>query len=160
MDRKLILFGLLGVVIVGLLWASGIFVSRGAHVVLNGRIQKVRVHPLDENTSAVIVDFRATNPADYALVVGETTIEIETADGKTTQGRTVADVDAERFLTAYPELGGKFNQSLMTKEKVEPKQTLDRMLAASLDLKASDVEKRKKLRVRVKDVDGAESVIE
>lgn len=159
-DRKFLLFGLLGVAIVAALWGSGIFISRGAHVVLEGKIQKVRVQALDETNTAVLVDFRFTNPADYPLVVREAEIEIETADGKTVTGRTVADVDAGRFIAAYPELGGTYNQSLMTKEKIVPKQTADRMIAASFELKASDVEKRKKIRVRVTDVDGPQSVIE
>lgn len=160
MNQKLILFVVLGAAIVAGIWGSGLLVNQGSHVVLKGTIQKVRVQPVDDATTAVVVDFRYTNPADYSLVVRDVTVEIITADGETVSGRTVADIDAERFLAAYPALGGKFNPSLVTREKIAPKQTDDRMIAASFDLASDVVEKRKAIRIRIQDVDRPVSVIE
>jgi hypothetical protein len=160
MNKKLILFGVLGVVIVAAIWGAGLLANKGSHVVLNGKIQKVRIKAVDEETTAVVVDFRYTNPANYSLVVRDVTIEIVTEDGEVVSGRTVADIDAERFLAAYPELGGKFNPSLKTREKILPKQTDDRMIAASFELTEAQVEKRRSIRVRIQDVDRPVSVIE
>lgn len=160
MNKKLLLFGLLGVAIMAAILGGGLFVSRGSHVELKGHIQKVRIQPVEENTTAVIVDFHYTNPADYAFVVRDVTVEITTAEGEVVAGRTVADIDAERFLAAYPELGGKFNKSLVTREKIQPKQSDDRMIAASFELPVAAVEKRKGIRVRIEDVDRPVSVIQ
>jgi len=160
MNKKLLLFGLLGVAIVAAIWGGGLFASRGTHVQLKGNIQKVRIQSVEENTTAVVVDFRYTNPADYAFVVRDVTVEITTAEGEVVTGRTVADIDAERFLAAYPDLGGKFNQSLITREKILPGQSDDRMIAASFELPVAVVEKRKGIRVRIEDVDRPVSFIQ
>lgn len=150
----------LGVVVVAGILATGLYVNRGARVILQGRIQKVRVLGIDEKTTAVIVDFRVTNPADYVSMVESVVVEIDTNDGKGLSGTAVADIDAERFLAANPLLGGKYNRSLVMRERITPKQTVDRMIAVRFDAPEAVVNSRKKTRVRITDVDGPVSVIE
>jgi len=121
---------------------------------IEGTIQKVRVYAVDETTSAVVADYRITNTARLPLVVREVMVEIEDKDGKTTAGRTIADTDASRFLDANPEQGPKHNASLLPREKLSAGQSVDRMVAASFDSKEDEVNARRKLRVKIVDVDG------
>jgi len=84
---------------------------------------------------------------------------MESRDGKTVEGMNVAEVDARRVFSYYGSLGQKYNDTLVIKEKIAPKQTLDRMLAARFDLPESQINQRARLRLRVEDVDGVVSEI-
>jgi hypothetical protein len=141
-------------VVAGVMWFN-----RGSHVVVEGKIQKVRIQEVDTNSSIVVVDFRFTNPADYPFVVRSVALLMEEKDGKTVEGVTVAEIDARRVFTYYPALGQKFNDTLVIREKIAPKQTLDRMLAAQFNLTEAKLNERARLRLRVEDVDGVVSEI-
>ena len=160
MDRRALLMGGVGIAAVAALIGAGLFLSRGERVILQGHVQKVRVQAIDEKTTAVILDFRATNPANYASMIGEVRVEIDTNDSKTLIGSAVADIDAERFIAANPLLGPKYNRSLVTHERIPPRQTVDRMIAARFDATEAEINARKKIRIRITDVDGPVSVIE
>src|SRR5262245_34447826 len=134
MNPRTLTFALIGLAVALAVAGAGLFFSRSSRIVLDGKIQKVRVQAIDEQSTAVIVDFRVTNPSKHTFVLGTGTIEIDTKDNKTLTGDTVSDRDAERFLAAYPLLGPKFNQSLVPREKVGSKQTGDYMLAARVDV--------------------------
>ncbi|MDX2180481.1 MAG: hypothetical protein SFV18_12875 [Bryobacteraceae bacterium] len=125
---------------------------------LEGEIQKVRVYGVDEKTTIVVVDFRSTPGSEF--MIGDAALEIDTKDGQTLTGVAAAEVDAQRFLEAHPEQGPKYNPSLRNRERLKRGETVDRMLAAQFDVPAADVGARKRLRIRVKEVDGPESVIE
>jgi hypothetical protein len=123
-------------------------------VKIGGEIQKVRVYGNDEAGTAVVVDFRLTNRARIPLVVGDVEVEIEDAKGNVTAGGAVADIDAERFLAARPELGPKFNPTLTRRTKLSGGETRDFMIAASFPQSEAEVQARKLIRVRVRDLDG------
>jgi len=125
---------------------------------LEGEIQKVRVYAVDEKATIVVVDFRSTPGSEF--MIGDAALEIETKDGRTLTGIAAADVDARRFLEAHPEQGPAYNPSLRNRERLKRGETVDRMLAAQFDVPEADVRSRKALRIRVKEVDGPESVIE
>jgi hypothetical protein len=160
MNPRTLTFALVGLAVAIGLVAAGLFFSRGARIILEGKIQKVRIQAIDENSTAILVDFRVTNPSNHTFVLGTGTIEVDTADGRTLVGQTVSDRDAQRFLDAYPLLGPKFNKSMIPSEKLGSKQTNDYMLAARIDAPEAAVNGQKKVRLRLKDVDGPESVIE
>lgn len=119
-----------------------------------GEIQKVRVYGNDEAGTAVVVDFRLTNKARLPLVVGDVEVEIVGANGDVTIGGTVSDMDAERFLAVRPELGPKFNPSLTRRTKLSAGETRDYMIAASFPQREPEVQARKLIRVRIRDLDG------
>lgn len=123
-------------------------------VEIGGEIQKVRVYGNDEAGSAVVVDFRLTNKARIPLVVGDVELEIEDAQGKVTVGGGVSDADAERFLIARPELGPKFNPTLTRRTKLSAGETNDYMVAASFPQPEAEIQSRKLVRIRVRDLDG------
>lgn len=123
-------------------------------VEVGGEIQKVRVYGNDDAGTAVVVDFRLTNRARLPLVVGDVEVEIEDASGAVTVGGTVADIDAERFLKVRPELGPKFNPTLTRRTKLSGGETQDFMIAASFPQTEAEVQARKLIRVRIRDLDG------
>jgi hypothetical protein len=90
-------------------------------------------------------------------VVRKVEVTMEDASGQLIEGTDVADVDAKRLFQYYPTLGQKYNPSLLMNDRIAPRQTLDRMIAAQFKLAEEKVQARKALRIRVEDVDGAVS---
>jgi hypothetical protein len=151
-------FGI-GLLVIAIGVAAVFYMQRGAHIQVTGRILKVRVAPLDEHSSVAVVDFRVTNPADYAFVVRTVTLVLEDPAGKQTEGTTVSETDTERLFAGVPLLGQKYNSSLIARDTLAPHQTMDRMVAARFEVPESELELRKRLVVRVDEVDGAVSEI-
>jgi hypothetical protein len=138
----------------GLLW-----IQRGAHVELKGEILKVRTHELDERSSIAVIDFRFVNPADYPFIVRKVDVILEDPSDRELEGMTVAESDTRRLFDAYPLLGQKFNESLRPRDRVDARQSQDRMIAARFEVPVGVLNSRKQLTVRVEDVDGPVSQI-
>lgn len=151
-------FGI-GLLVIAIGVAAVFYMQRGAHIEVTGRMLKIRTAPLDEHSSVAVVDFRVTNPADYPFVVQALTMVLEDPAGKQTEGTTVSESDTERLFAGVPLLGQKYNSSLIARDKLAPHQTLDRMVAARFEVPESELEIRKRLIVRIDEVDGAVSVI-
>jgi hypothetical protein len=156
--RLLIGFGV-GVVAVLIIVAAVLYMQRGAHIELKGSIQKVRTAAMDENSSVAIVDFRFANPADYPFVVRRVDVSIVGADGKTYEGSPVSEVDANRLFEYYKSLGQKYNNSLLMRDKVAPRTSEDRMIAARFEIPEKLLQARKNLKIRIEDVDGPSSEV-
>jgi hypothetical protein len=148
-----IAFGV-GAVVVALAVASVLYVQRGAHIELKGSILKVRTAAMDDYSSVAVVDFRFANPASYPFVVRSVVVSVAGADGNTYEGSTVSEVDARRLFEYYKLLGQKFNNSLLAREKIGPRQTQDRMIAARFEIPESLLQGRRNLNIRIEDVDG------
>jgi len=131
-----------------------LFMQRGAHVELKGAILKVRTQAMDESSSVAVVDFRFANPSNYPFVVRQVDVSIEDKDGKTLEGAGVSELDARRLFQYYPALGQKYNDSLLIRDKIPGRQTMDRMIVARFEVPEAALQSRKKLIVRVVDVDG------
>ena len=144
----------MGLVAVAILVAWILFIQRGAHIDPKGKILKVRTLALDENSSAVVIDFRFANTSDVGLIVREVTVTLEDTSGRTADGMIVSEMDAKRLFEYYPVLGQKYNDTLIMRDRIGPRQTLDRMIAARFELPLALLDARKKLTVRVEDVDG------
>lgn len=142
------------IAVIGVLW-----MQRGAHVELKGAILKVRTHAIDENSSLAVIDFRFVNPSDYPFIVRTVTVSMNDASGKTYDGSTVSDVDAKRLFQYYPLLGQKYNDSLLMRDKIGARQSLDRMIAIRFEVPVGLLDARKNLTVRIEDVDGPVSAI-
>ncbi|HYP14091.1 MAG TPA: hypothetical protein VEQ63_09220, partial [Bryobacteraceae bacterium] len=89
------------------------------------------------------------------LEVKDVQVLIETADGKTLTGESVSDVDAVRVMEFYKAIGPKYNATLVRKNKLPPGQTADRMIAAQFGASEQEVQRRRSLRLVVRDLDGA-----
>jgi hypothetical protein len=156
---KLAPFVVIGIVavVVGIL--AIFYVQRGAHVELTGSVQKVRTLVLDENSSAALIDFRVLNPSDYPFIVRKADVMLVEKGGNTLDGMMIADVDTQRLFQYYPVLGQKYNESLVIRTKINPHQSLDRMLAVRFDVPEKQLQARQALRIRIEDVDGLVSEI-
>ncbi len=148
-----------GLAVVAALVAGVFYIQRGAHLELTGRILKVRTLATDENSSVALIDFRITNIADYAWVVRSVTVSITDADGYLVEGSTVADSDVARLFDYFPLLGQKYNDSLIIRTRIPPRQTMDRMIGARFEIPESKLVRRKDLVIRIEEVDGAASEI-
>ena len=158
MSRTLLITFAVGIVVVAIAVSGIIYMQRGAHVELTGKILKVRTAPLDEQSAAVAVDFRITNPSDYPFQIQAVTVVMESQSGGTTEGATASEMDAQRLMDGVPLLGGKFNPTLMVRERVPARTTLDRMVAARFEVPDSQLQARKRFLVKVEEVDGVVEV--
>ena len=149
-----------GLGVVAIAVAGVLYMQRGAHIELQGKVLKVRTQAMDENSSVAVVDFRFVNPSDYSFVVREVTVSIVDKDGKTIEGQQVSDLDTGRLFQYYPQLGQKYNEVLVMRNKLPPRQSLDRMIVARFDAPESALESRKKLKVQIVDLDGPTSELE
>ena len=150
-------FGI-GLVMIAILVAGVFYTQRGAHIQVTGQILKVRTAPLDEHSSAAVIDFRLTNPADYPFQVNYVTVVQEGASGQP-EGTTVSNADTDRLLAGVPLLGQRYNPTLMARVRLGPHETRDYMVAARFEVPETDLEKRKRLVLRIDEVDGAASEI-
>jgi len=157
---KLAPFAGIGIALVAIAIAAVLYVQRGAHVVLKGSVQKVRTLALDENSSAAVIDFRATNPSDYPFIVREVSVVLVEPDGTTHEGLVVSEVAAMRLFEYYPVLGQKFNDSLIARTKINPRETIDRMLAVRFEVPEQRLQGRQNLRIRISELDAPPSEIE
>ena len=150
------LFGSMGagIVAVGLMVAGFLYWNRGAHVELKGGILKVRTQAMEENSAVVVIDFRFVNPSNRLFVVRKVEVFLEDAKGQEVTSQTVSEVDARRLFKYYPLLGQKYNDSLVLRDKIGSGQSMDRMVVALFTLPEAQLQKRRRLRIAIEDVDG------
>ena len=137
--------------------AGVLYIQRGAKIELTGSILKVRTLATDETSSLAAIDFRFVNPSNYPFVVQEVIVSIEDKAGKTVEGATVSALDTGRLFENYPILGPKYNDALIVKNKIPSRQSWDRMIVARFAVPESELDARRKLIVRIVDVDGPAS---
>lgn len=159
MRKQLLPFVGIGIVVVAVVVAVVLYIQRGAHIELKGSIQKVRTLAMDDNSSVAILDFRFVNPSNYGFVVREVKVSLEDKQGRTLDGSVVSEMDAKRLFQYYPMLGQKYNETLLVRTKIGPRQAMDRMVAARFEIPEKLLQDRKQLRIRVEDVDGPVSEI-
>jgi hypothetical protein len=136
------------------------YVQRGAHVELKGSVLKVRTLGTDDTSSLAVVDFRFVNPSNYPFVVHEVNVSIQDKDGKIVEGNQVSELDARRLFENYPALGQKFNDSLVMRDKIPGRASMDRMIVSRFEVPESTLESRRILKVQILDVDGPEAILE
>ena len=144
----------IGIAVIAVAVGAILFMQRGARVELTGKMLKVRTAPLDEHSSVAVIDFRFANPSYVRFVVRTVTVILEMPDGRTAEGSTVSEMDAQRLFDGLPLLGQKFNKTLVTQENIPAHSSEDRMVAARFEVPASVLESRKRLVLRIEDVDG------
>ncbi len=140
--------------------AGVLYIQRGAKIELKGSILKVRTIGMDETSSLAAIDFRFVNPSDYPFVVHEVIVSMEDKTGKVVEGSTVSDLDTRRLFENYPVLGPKYNDTLIVRNKIPAKQSWDRMIVARFEVPVADLDSRRKLKIRIVDVDGPFSELE
>ncbi|MGA2274775.1 MAG: hypothetical protein ABSH00_14560 [Bryobacteraceae bacterium] len=159
MSRTLLITFGIGIVVIAIAVAGIVYMQRGGHVELPGTILKVRTAPLDEQSAAVAIDFRVTNPSNYPFQVRGVTVVLESQSGAQTEGATASEIDAQRLMAGVPLLGDKYNPSLMVRERVPAHTTLDRMIAARFEVPDAQLRSRKRFLVKIEEVDGVVQVL-
>jgi hypothetical protein len=154
MSRTLAVSIAIGLAVIAVLVAAIFYVQRGAHIDLHGKILKVRTAPLDEHSSAVVIDYRIENPADYKFMAHAVTVIMEDKSGNGTEGQTASEPDARQLFANVPLLGQKYNESFKDRDFVAPHATADRMVAARFEV-PDDQLQGKRFVIRIDEVDGA-----
>ena len=145
----------MGLAVVGALIYGLLLGTKGAHVDLTGEILKVRVLALNSQASLVVVDFRVTNPADIPFVVSSVQTQLDRSGAETLAGAFISKPDVENVFKYEKLLGPKYNDVLSIRDRVAPHQTVDRMVGARFELPESKIDARKRIRLRIEEVDGA-----
>jgi hypothetical protein len=159
LNKQTIIAGVIGLGVVAAIIGSGLFATRKNHLELTGQILKVRSFQIAEDSTVAVLDFRITNPSTQTFQVKEVEVHLVTDDGKTLDAGVFTEVDAGRVFDYYKVLGAKYNPSLIIKEKIQPNETKDRMIAVKFDAPDSVIQKRKALRIVVTDADGVQTEI-
>jgi len=148
-----IAFGI-GLAVIAMTVAGILYMQRGAHMTLPGKVLKVRTAPLDENSSVAVLDFRISNPSDVQFMVQTVTVEMEDNQGRTYLGKVAAEQDAKALFEGLPLLGQKFNDTLITRDRIQPRTSVDRMVAARFEAPEATLEGRKRFLIRIEESDG------
>lgn len=151
---KLAPFVGIGLVVVAIAVTGIVYNQRGAHVELVGGIQKVRTLPLDENSSAAIIDFGFRNPSDYPFVVRTVEVTMVEPDGKVDDGMVISEMDATNLFRYFPVLGQKFNPSLTVRTRIKAGESMDRMVAVRFEVPEKVLQQRKGLHIHIVELDG------
>lgn len=149
----------IGLAVIAIAVAGVMYMQRGAHIEAAGSVLKVRTLALDDNSVLAVVDFRVTNPSDYNFVVRGVEVLMEDREGKKYDSAAVSETDVKRVFEYHPLLGRKFNDTLVLKEKIPPRTTEDRMIAARFEMPEARLQERAKLILRIEEIDGVKSDI-
>lgn len=154
MSRQALVAGLIALGLVVAVVGGTLWFTRKNHLVLNGDILKLRTHSIDAGNTIAVLDFRIANPTNVQFVVREVEASLDPPSGAALTGDTVSEMDAKRLFDYFPDLGQKYNPSLLIRDKINPGQFADRMLAVSFKAPVAQIENRKAIRLRIQDVDG------
>jgi hypothetical protein len=154
MGKQFWTFLAIGLGVVGIGIAVLLLSTKSGHLELKGQILKVRVLALNPNASIVIIDFRATNPSDVPFVLRSAGMFLDSLNGNAEEGVSISKADVENVFKYEKLLGPKYNDVLSIKDRINPHQTVDRMIGARFESSEVGLEGRKDLRVHIEDLDG------
>jgi hypothetical protein len=164
MNKEILKMAGIGVAVVIVVVSAIWFGTLGSQIRLSGEIQQVRLLGMQDNSTIVIVDFRFVNPADYPFVVRDATVHLVDADGLSSKGTAIAAGDVQRIFDYYskedPDLGEAYNEVFKARDRVEPGENLDRMIAARFEVPEPVAAARQLVKLRIEDVDGAVTELE
>ena len=154
MSKQLLIFFGVGVLVIGIAIFLVLTSTKGSHLVLNGKVMKVRTGALSDDDSIAVMDLRMENPSNLAFVVRQVEVTLEKKDGSMADGLVVSKGDLKQLFQYNRFLGDQYNDSLTIKDQIPPHATVDRMLAARFDVKKDDLEAAKAIHVSIQDMDG------
>ena len=154
MNRQSITAIAIGLVVVAIAVGVILQTTRKNRVELTGSVLRVRSHAVDPETTVVFADIRVSNPSTQQFVVKEVEVYVDELEGD-----EFAENDAQRLFSYYPVLGKKDNPNLTIRQKINPGETIDRMISVRVSASDESVQSRKALRIVVTDVDGAKTEI-
>jgi hypothetical protein len=156
-DKRLLIPVLIGLAVVAVVVVFVLIGTRGANLELQWKLVKPRAAALDENSTAVMVDFRIANSSDVRFVVSDVTASLTTAKGETVDGQIMARDDVPQVLAFNRLLGNQYNPVLTIRDQIRPHETFDRMVGVRFELPLADARKAQKMTLTLHEVDGVES---
>ena len=157
MDKRLLIPVLIGIAVVAVVVVFIFTGTKGAHLELQWKLVKPRVAALDENSVAVITDFRIENPSDVRFVAGDVKATLTKADGTAVDGQVFARSDVAQVLQFNRFLGNQYNPVLTIRDEIRPHEMFDRMVGVRFDVPLADAQKSRKMTLILHEVDGLES---
>jgi hypothetical protein len=154
MSKQVLIFAGIGLVALAIAVVVILAGNKGAHLQLEGKILKVRTGALGDGNSIAVMDFRVNNPSDVPFVVREVDISLEKPNGEMTEGVTISKADLKQLFQYNRFLGDQYNDGLGLQDKIPPRSTVDRMVAAHFEVGEQDLEKAKAVHMSIQDVDG------
>lgn len=154
MSKQFAIFFGIGVVVIAIAVSLVLTSTKGSHLVLNGKILKVRNGALSDNDSIAVMDMRLENPSNIAFVVRQVEVTLEKKDGTMADGQVIAKGDLKQLFQFNRFLGDQYNDSLTIKDQIAPHATVDRMVAARFEVKNEDLESAKTIHLSIQDMDG------
>lgn|SRR5690242_17358549 len=142
-------------IVVAIVW----FANVKNHLVIDGKITRVRVAALDPESSIMLVDFRVNNPSAVLFVSGDVSLKLQSDSGAESKGLMVSRGDVDTMFEAFPQLRPKYNDVFGLGEKIPAGKSRDFMVEARFELPKSEVAKRQNLMLHLEDLDGAEADI-
>ncbi len=167
MNRGPILPAVIAICLIGGFLSLILWSTRKNHLELTGSILKVRTHTIEQNNeegkpemyTIAAIDFRISNPSTQQFQVKNVDVELVTNQGKTLEPAYFSELDAQRMFNFYKVLGTKYNPTLVTRDRIDPNQTMDRMIAVRFKASPEDVDNRKLMKIVIEEVDGQKSEI-
>ncbi|MGA2184371.1 MAG: hypothetical protein ABSH47_15215 [Bryobacteraceae bacterium] len=157
MDKRLLIPVLIGIAVVAVVVVFIVVGTKGGHLALEWKLVKPRVASLEENSTAVVTDFRIANVSDVRFVVGDVTATLTKADGETVDGQVIARADVQQVLQFNRFLGNQYNPVLTIRDQIRPHEMFDRMVAVRFDVPLAEAQKARKMTLTLREVDGLES---
>ena len=154
MSKQLLIFFGVGVLVIGIAIFLVLTSTKGSHLVLNGKVLKIRTGALSDSDSIAVMDLRMENPSNLVFVVRQVEVTLEKKDGSMADGLVVSKGDLKQLFQYNRFLGDQYNDSLTIKDQIPPHATVDRMLAARFEVKKDDLEAAKAIHVSIQDMDG------
>ena len=154
MSKQFLIFFGVGVVAVALAVVAILQHTKGAHLVLQGKILKVRTGALSDSDSIAVLDFRVENPSDVPFLVREVDVTLEQPNGNMVDGQTIAKGDLKQIFQYNRFLGEQYNEGLTIKDKIPPHTSVDRMVAVRFEVNNHDLETAKAIHMSIQDMDG------
>jgi hypothetical protein len=159
MSKQFILVLLASLIIIGgVVWLT-FSSNQSSQLRLQGSILKVRTLALNPQATLVFADFRITNPTGTPFIVDKLEMELERPGQEIAQGGILTRKETDQVFEYQKLAGPKFNEPLIIQDRIQPGQTVDRMVAARFELTEAEAEARSVLRVRILEIDGRESTI-
>ncbi len=157
MDKRLLIPVLIGIAVVAIVLGFVLTGTKGAHLALEWKLVKPRLAAIDENSRAVVTDFRIANVSDVRFVVSDVTATLTTASGDTVDGQVIARADVQQLLAFNRFLGNQYNPVLTIRDQIRPREMFDRMVAVRFEVPLAQVQKARKMTLILHEVDGVES---
>ena len=159
MNKQAVVAGSIAVLLVAVVVGSILYSTRHNKVELNGTLLRVRTHVIDADNTVVLADIRITNPSTQQFVVEDVQVLLVPRAGN----RFPAICSPKPMRNGYSPIircsGKKYNPNLMIRQKINPGQTIDRMISVRFPGGEERVQKRKGLRIIVRDIAGAKTEI-